>query len=400
METLAQYLARRSAADSPLAALLRLPPEEQQRLGVTHTAREILQQPWTWRETGRAVFEQAGALRDFLARDGGVTEVVLTGAGSSAYAGSALAPLFRQQRGLSAMDVPTTDLLLGGRDTFLAGSRRYLLVSIARSGDSPESAGTVDRVLRDFPAVRHLILCCNPNGALVRKYRGRSNVFVLTLPEATNDQSLMMTSSYTSLVVAGQCVAGLEHAEEYAATLERLAQAAECALDVAGVVQQVAATGPERVCLLAPRALLGAVREGALKLLESTAGRVAALAETFLGVRHGPMAFLNARTAVLYFFSSDPHSRRYELDVAREIRAKRLGALSVALGPGGEEEADLSLSAAYGEPVSDLYRAPLDALFPQMLALFLSLRLGLRPDSPSEGGVIHRVVQGVTLYDP
>jgi len=36
----------------------------------------------------------------------------------------------------------------------------------------------------------------------------------------------------------------------------------------------------------------------------------------------------------------------------------------------------------------------------QLLGLFASLRLGLRPDNPSESGIIHRVVEGIRVYDP
>lgn len=300
--------------DTPLTEMLRWRPEQQQRLGVQHTPREIVQQPWAWRETARAVFEQAEPLRAFLEGDGGISDVVLAGAGSSAYAGMAIAPLVSHLCGWRAAGVPTTDLLLGGRDVFLSGDRHeclshYLLVSLARSGDSPESTGTVDRVLREFPAVRHLVLCCNRGGALALNYRDRPNVFTIVLPDATNDQSLMMTSSYSSMVVAGQCVAhlasgaGFQPVDQYEGILEKLARAAESLLDEAAAAQRVAEAGPERICLLAPRALAGMAREGALKLLEATAGRIATLSETFLGFRHGPMAFLNERTAAVCFFS-------------------------------------------------------------------------------------------------
>lgn len=396
MPTVDEYLTKRAQTpDSPLAALVRLPRGEQQRLGVTHTPREIQQQPWAWRETARVVFAQAGALRPFLR---GVTHVVFAGAGSSAYAGLALAPLFRQRRKLAVLDVPTTDLLLDPAGVVVGDPNRSLLVSLARSGDSPESSAAVDIMLREFPAVRHLILCCNAQGALARNYRGRPNIHTITLPGPTNDQSLVMTSSYSSLVVAGQCIAELDRADEYLAMLEKLATAAEDLLDRSRVAEEVAATSPARVCLLAPRVLSGMAREGALKLMEITAGRVIAIAETFLGLRHGPMAFLTPQTVILYFFSSNPLVRRYELDLAREVRAKDLALSSVALGPEHEAQAKYSLATAYRDPVPDVFRAPLDVVFPQMLALFLCIRLGLRPDEPSEAGVIHRVVQGVRIY--
>lgn len=404
MTSVDQYVAGSAAADTPLAAMLRLPIQEQRRLGVEHTAREILQQPWTWRETARLVLQEQGeAIRCFLDR-GAITDVVLAGAGSSAYAGLALVPLFREVCGWAADAVPTTDLLLDARGAFLPGQRqpaRSLLVSMARSGDSPESTGAVDRVLRELPEVRHLILCCNGLGALAQRYRDRPNVCTLVLPEAANDQSLMMTSSFTSLIVAGQCVAALAAAAQpqHEAVIETVCAAGECLLDAAVAAKELAEPVPDRVCLLASRSLSGMAREGALKLLESTAGRVATLPETFLGFRHGPMAFANDRTILLFFLSSDESNRPYELDLLREARAKGLGRKSVALGPGAENvEADVRLSAPYAAPLPDRYRAPVDVILPQMLAFFSCLQLGLQPDAPSAAGVIHRVVQGVRVY--
>jgi tagatose-6-phosphate ketose/aldose isomerase len=49
--------------------------------------------------------------------------------------------------------------------------------------------------------------------------------------------------------------------------------------------------------------------------------------------------------------------------------------------------------------LADYLRTPAEIVFPQLLAFHLGLRLGLNPDSPSPGGVIHRVVEGVIIYD-
>jgi hypothetical protein len=46
------------------------------------------------------------------------------------------------------------------------------------------------------------------------------------------------------------------------------------------------------------------------------------------------------------------------------------------------------------------YAPPVQVIAGQLLALFHSLALGLKPDNPSEAGIIHRVVEGVKVYDP
>ena len=49
--------------------------------------------------------------------------------------------------------------------------------------------------------------------------------------------------------------------------------------------------------------------------------------------------------------------------------------------------------------IPDVCRAPIDNIFGQMLGMFKSMALGYSPDAPSKEGVIHRVVEGISVYD-
>ena len=139
--------------------------------------------------------------------------------------------------------------------------------------------------------------------------------------------------------------------------------------------------------------------------MEMTDGTVVTLAETFMGVRHGPMSFLNQETVVIFFLSSDAKARRYELDLVRSAHAKDLGLRRIAVGYdlGGEVAGlvdDLvELSGQDERVIEDGFRPPLDVMVAQLLALRLSLALGLDPDNPSPRGVISRVVEGVRIYN-
>jgi tagatose-6-phosphate ketose/aldose isomerase len=138
-------------------------------------------------------------------------------------------------------------------------------------------------------------------------------------------------------------------------------------------------------------------------MLELTDGRIATLAETFLGVRHGPLSFVNSQTMVIYLVSSHPTRRKYEKDLMQEIRDKQLGCRQLAIGcrldelEGLFEGIDLACVSAY--PITDDLRPPLDVILPQMVALKLSLGLGFDVDNPSNRGAISRVVQGVTIHE-
>ncbi|MDT5066876.1 MAG: D-galactosamine 6-phosphate deaminase/isomerase, partial [Mycobacterium sp.] len=99
------------------------------------------------------------------------------------------------------------------------------------------------------------------------------------------------------------------------------------------------------------------------------------------------------------YVSTDPYTRRYDLDIIAEIR-DQLGPDSVTviaaepipseLGhtivlPGLSGLGDSSVALAY-------------LVFAQYLALFTSLEYGKTPDNPFPAGEVSRVVRGVKIY--
>jgi len=121
-----------------------------------------------------------------------------------------------------------------------------------------------------------------------------------------------------------------------------------------------------------------------------------------LGLRHGPMSALDEDTLFVLFMSAHDLRRNYELDLLREIRAKRLGTVTVVvtpqMQPGLDSVADHVLSLDLPAGFADEYRPPLDVIFGQLLGLFSSLNAGLQPDQPSPSGAISRVVSHINIY--
>jgi tagatose-6-phosphate ketose/aldose isomerase len=149
----------------------------------------------------------------------------------------------------------------------------------------------------------------------------------------------------------------------------------------------------------------GTAIESRLKLQEMTGGAVMCAYETFPGLRHGPEAVIDERTLVVAFLSEDPFARRYELDLLSELRAKRLGRAVLAVAGQAREASALADVCVEYDPDGRIglpaeYAPPVQVIAGQLLALFTSLARGLKPDNPSETGVIHRVVEGVKVYDP
>jgi tagatose-6-phosphate ketose/aldose isomerase len=276
-----------------------------------------------------------------------------------------------------------------------------LCISLARSGDSPESTAVVDQVLAGRPACRHLIISCNGAGRLATRYAGRPGVARLILDDRTCDRSLVMTSSFTNMVLAAHVLASLDDPASYLARVDHIAAAGRSLLDRSDVLA-AAARGPyQSAVFLGSGSRLGAAREAALKMLEMTAGRVAATADTFLGLRHGPMSGVHEDTLVVCFLASDPVTRSYELDLIRELNRKRLGARLIVgehVPPDVVRHDDLVLDCRGLARAGDDLATVTDAMAGQVLALFRCLSMGLRPDAPSTTNVISRVVEDFALY--
>jgi tagatose-6-phosphate ketose/aldose isomerase len=357
------------------------------------TLLEIGQQPDAWREVAARSDERAAEfLRDVTGRAD--LRIILTGAGSSAFAGDIAAPALRRHLNRRVDAVATTDIVASPLD-YLERHTPTLLVSFARSGNSPESVATTELADELVDDVWHLILTCDRTGELGRTHRDRANSLVVFMPERTNDTGFAMTSSLTSMLLSGLLMLGPAEPSDASA----LAVAAEHVGALQPDIRALAKSKKQRFVYLGSGPLEGLARESALKLLELTAGEVVTYFDSPLGFRHGPKSVLDGDTLVVVYVSTDPYTRRYDLDIIAEIR-DQLGPDSVTvisaepipseLGhaivlPGLTGLGDPSVALAY-------------LVFAQYLALFTSLEYGKTPDNPFPAGEVSRVVRGVTIY--
>jgi tagatose-6-phosphate ketose/aldose isomerase len=359
------------------------------------TPKEIAHQPEAWRKTAETVLQQASILNTFRAG-----QLIFSGAGTSHFIGLSLMGMFRRL-GLHTEAIGSTEITIDPSDALPPG--KFGMVSFARSGNSPDSNHAFELVSRLRPEAPHLVVTCNPAGKLYRLASEHRQAISLLLPAMTNDRGLAMTSSYTSMVVAGQGLALADQPHQFVANVHRMAEIAQSLLETyPTALAQVAAQKPGRALFLGTGTLLGAATEAHLKVQEMTAGKVMARADSFLGLRHGPMALVDPETLIVAFLSSQPARRRYELDLLRELREKHLGMVTLAVSDSGNDLTGLAdivieVDKAANQPLPDDVRPPVYVVVAQLLALFLSLEMGLSPDNPSSG-VINRVVQGVTIY--
>ncbi len=392
-----------------IQSLMDQPVNERDALGVLFTPREIVSQPRVWHAVARTLQSRIGEISGYLGRQGlcpgGPGRLVLAGAGTSAFVGGCVAGRLERSLGMRTQAIPTTDLVTHADELLASFDGALTLISFARSGNSPESLGAVAAVRRARPHAGHIIVTCNGAGARAQG-ADPAHDLLLVLPEDTHDNGLAMTASFTGMVVAGLLLGNTHRPTEFGQEVELAATAAEGLLERdAGALAEVAKLPFERAVFLGAGALRSCASECALKLQELTNGRVMTVAETFLGLRHGPQAVVRRDTLVVALLSGDPVVSPYELDMLAELRDKKQGLHVIAvcdaadLPVAGLADTSIRLHAGDGG-VPPALRPVTDVIVGQLLGMFKSLRLGLRPDAPSPDGVINRVVEGVRIYDP
>jgi tagatose-6-phosphate ketose/aldose isomerase len=390
------------------ADLLQLSENEKADRGLAHTPAEIAQQPTTWQSTFSLFRQRQAEINAFLSAGGlsldpnSCPVVFLVGAGTSDYVGQSLVYLLRRMWQCDVIAVPSTDLLTHA-DALILPHRRYLWISFSRSGDSPEGVAVLREALEKRPYIHHLIVCCNAKGQMIRETVGQPQALGICLNDAVNDRGLAMTSSFTNMVLFGQCLAHAADLGPYEEILGQLVQAGRCFLRVAGECAAELAGEPfAKACLVGSGPLRAVARESALKVLELTAGKTPTMSESALGLRHGPMAALDKETLFVSFLSGEPRVQKFEMDLLEEIGRKRLVRSRVVIAGQFPSQADslaeYRLAPGTSIAVADDYRPIVDVMFGQMLGLFFSLRWNLRPDSPSPNGAISRVVQNVNIH--
>ncbi|RIN55659.1 SIS domain-containing protein [Staphylococcus simulans] len=366
-------------------------------LKTTDTYREIQQQPSVWKKTFDIVNDVSADFKRFIEaieqhESTDKFKVILTGAGSSAYVGDIARMAVDNNKfpKWSFESVPTTHFVTNP-GTYIDDATTYLVVSFARSGNSPETQGTVELFNQLSQHVYHVFITNNKDGFLGR-YADTENAFKVILPDETNDKSLAMTSSFSTMLLAACLLFSSEEIDE--AYFKRVEQNFSW---IDAHAREVAAQ-PFKKIFYAGTGMQGELtKEVSLKLNELTAGAIEIAKETTLGFRHGPKAGLNDNALFIMLRGANDYQRRYETDVIHEIDMPERNYQILVLDgktsddaftftfPNAEHDSDLELTLAY-------------LIFGQLLAFYKSVQLGLNPDNPSPNGFINRVVKGVTIY--
>ena len=367
------------------------------------TAREIIQQPEMWRKTFEILEGLQPTIKAFMenALAHKNLQIYFVGAGSSQFCAEIVAPGVNQFLGYNTFAVATTDIV-SVPDSFLKKEIPTMIVSFARSGNSPESIATVEYARKKVKTLYEIAVTCASDGKLALLTGNSENRLTINLPKETNDEGFAMTSSLTSMALAAYGIFAFESFQKVKGEAITLATLIE------NKMQELAAKGKaiaegfdfERVAFLGCGAHKGAAHEATVKMCELTIGDINVVHDSSLGFRHGPKFMIKDNTYTVHFIADDELTRKYDIDFLKEAVAFKKKSRIIALSSAAVGVDGVDVELVYGEKLAnDFYLSIANVVFAQMFAFFTSQKMGINTDSPSADGAVNRVVQGVILYD-
>ncbi|WP_054950664.1 SIS domain-containing protein [Numidum massiliense] len=334
-----------------------------------HTYTEIKRQPMTWQKTIDTVLEQRDKLRQFF-QDHRPDEVIFTGCGTSYYISIAAAMTFTEQTGIAAKAAPASEVFLKP-DAVFAKNRRTVIVGSSRSGNTSEVVRAL-RFAAGHQLAQGLSVTANPDSDMAKQ-----TPHSVVLPHV-QEKSVVMTSSFTNLLLASQLIASIvADDEDYLAELQQLPQLGEQTMPQAEALAQKLGREDsyDHYIYLGLGAAFGLACEAMLKMKEMTQ----LFAEAFnpLEFRHGPISVLNERCRA--FVLSNRTMSDLERDVVSDVR--KYGANVVAIGDAVSDfSADEVFDLASG--LTDPSRSVLYLPLLQLTAYYRTEQMGLNPDRP------------------
>lgn len=372
-------------------------------LGAVITVEEVAQQPDLWLETLEIYEENKEKIESFIDRISEGKEkvrVIFTGAGTSAYVGDIAVKhlLLKKNRNLVFESIPTTDIV-SNPYLFFNKEETTVLVSFARSGNSPESIKAVDLANQLVDDIYHLAITCAKEGKLSQDLKDKDNAFVLLMPDKSNDKGFAMTGSFTCMLLSSILIFDKDiNEEEKKNNVELIAKLGKNVVERDEEIQQFVDLDFNRVVYLGSGVFTPLTREAQLKILELTAGEIVTCFDSSMGFRHGPKSFVNEKTLVFDFVSTNEYTRKYDVDILNEIYENDIAVETVAITKDNLNENFKEFSLNEAANIEDIFLVFPYIMVAQTVAIMASLKVNNKPDTPSATGTVNRVVKGVIIH--
>ncbi|MDO5018709.1 MAG: SIS domain-containing protein [Lagierella massiliensis] len=374
-----------------------------EKLGAGITVREVFQQPELWKEVLEIYEQNLSKIENFLdsvCENKDRVKVIFTGAGTSAYVGDIIERQLKKMdnRCLDFEAIATTDLVSNPYD-FFKEDEATVLVSFARSGNSPESLKAVELANQIVKDINHLAITCAEEGKLSVDLKDKDNALVILMPKRSNDQGFAMTGSFTCMLLMSELIFDNSLTlEEKKARVEEISKLGNEVIEKEDEIQEILNQDFNRVVYLGSGTLAAFTREAQLKILELTAGEIATCFDSSMGFRHGPKSFVDENTLVFDFISNNEYTRLYDLDILNEVYGNGIARDVIGISQGEVQGEFKNFKLSKEMDLEDIFLVFPYAIFAQTVSVMASLKVNNTPDTPSKTGTVNRVVKGVVIH--
>lgn len=333
-----------------------------------HTIEEILSQPRVWEECLDQL-DRTGQLQEISEQLPAAIEYVFIGCGSSYYLAQSAAATWSLLTGGSARALPASETLLFPK--ILPKPCQPILIS--RSGSTSEMLEAAEYIEQQLKT-RCLAITCGVHTELEA-----TATYTVSLP-AADEKSTVMTRSYTSMLLALQCLAALRAQDrDFPGYLRELPAKTEVLLpEIKTVIHSVAERIFADYVFLGQGPFQGIAQEAMLKVKEMSCS----YAQCFhtLEFRHGPKSIVGPETLNTFFLSESGFEA--EVEVLKDT--KDLGGTTLVItnraNSAVRRAADYLIELRLDVP--ELARAVVSVIPGQLLGFYTGLRKGFDPDEP------------------
>jgi len=291
-------------------------------------------------------------------------QVIFTGCGSSYYVAAAVYSHFIQQLDIYACFLPCFELELN-RSAYI-GKKKTLIIPFSRSSKTTEVVSAITKC-REYTNVTTLAITCDENSS---KY----NDEIIFCPE-TEEQSVVMTKSVTSMIYAGLLVIDALSKMNSIKITESINTISDFTLQTEIRIRMLAKSLVDYKLMvgLGQGRYFSMAGESGIKIKEMCLIPT----ETYytLEYRHGPISIADEKTLCMLYTSNE--TSKEDLNILKEL--KKLNSFLVCVGE-SVLDAIKDISDAYFEIPSGCF--PATIIPAQFLGAYWALEKGLNPDTP------------------
>jgi glutamine---fructose-6-phosphate transaminase (isomerizing) len=336
------------------------------------TLNEILSQPIVW-QAALAELKQSAQIAAILAQTKARTEWLFLGCGTSFYLAEAAASSWTMLTGQRARALPASEPLLFA-DLAYARVSGLQSVIISRSGSTSETVRAAELLSRQL-SVPTLGITCTADSALERACDQTLHI------TSANDKSLVMTRSFSTMLLALQYLAATKAqrpdfleaqrrvAVHFESQIQSISRRVEAFVDKHSFADFV---------FLGQGPFHAIAREAALKVMEMSCS----YSQSFhtLEFRHGPKAIVSPETCLTFFLSE--RAAKAECEVLAEM--KELDGVTIAVCNRATDairrSSDLVFELGFDGP--ELATVVPSVVPSQLLGFFTGVKKNLNPDEP------------------